>query len=98
LRNGLANTRASTASDQALEIPIRRAICAAHTVIAADRATVTTPSATTGRRSPVTSPTNRVTTARRMVFSGEVAVFAVSVGISPQCRCAARFRTKSRLM
>ena len=89
--NGFANTTASTASDQAPETLIRRAICAAHTAIAADNATVRMPRPRTGRSAPVTPPIH-VATASIMTFSGEVAVLDSSVGIIPQWRCSATLR------
>ena len=80
---GFANTRASTASDQAPETLMRRAICAAHTAMAADSTTVRISRPRTGRSSPVTPPT-QVARTSSMTFSGELAVLDSSVGIIPQ--------------
>ena len=89
--NGLAKTTASTASDQTPETLMRRAICAAHTAMAADSTTIRRPRPSTGRIVPVTAVI-QVATASSTTFNGDVAVFDSSAGIIPQCRCSATLR------
>jgi hypothetical protein len=93
LTKGLANTTASTARDHAPDTPSRRAVCAAQTASAADSSTVSRTRPCTGSTSPETSETSQVASDSISTLSGDVAALDSSVGIRPQCRSEATFRT-----